>query len=336
MPEGITARVDPDTGERTEQRFSYQPYQPPEQTLDWNAVQENIKNHGVDAALKQAAAAQTFLAQRGYQKALEAAALEPDANKRTAMQTSAAAKWFPVMFGAHPQAVGPSVKALTPPPTATWKPGSNGAPGAFTMPGHMPIIPKAALPTYAWTPGTNGAPGAFTAPNARPIVPPGTLPVIRDVKGGLYRVAPGSGDPETLIQPPAQKEATPYTVTTGDDTSGKITQRLTAREFAERQRTIAREKIQPLLDEYSANEAEMKAGDFRTGFANILSRKSSNEVLAGKIKAAGFDVPSSTSASTTDLIELAPTAPENRVEGKRYKSATGKIGTWTKEGWKIE
>ncbi len=115
MAEGMTARIDPETGERTETRFDYTPYVPPPMQLNPEAVNELLKNQKADEAAKRIAAAQAFLAQRGYEKDMTEAALQSDPIKQSALRRAAAVKWMPVMFSGNRQSGAAMMRALTPP-----------------------------------------------------------------------------------------------------------------------------------------------------------------------------------------------------------------------------
>ncbi len=118
MPEGMTATTDPE-GIRRETRFQYEYAQPPDLSgmngIDWDAVQENVKNHGVDDALKYARAAIVFQGTRGFQRDVAAAQSEPDPIKRKELEYQAGLKWHRLLFADNPNAAPPFLRALTPP-----------------------------------------------------------------------------------------------------------------------------------------------------------------------------------------------------------------------------
>lgn len=111
MPETISTRIDPSTGQEYEVRTESQsvPYVPPDRSgmagINWSAVQENIKNQGIEAALKATSAAIQFQGLRGYQQAL----------KNGEAPEKAMVKYGPMIFNKQAQAFAPSMRALTPP-----------------------------------------------------------------------------------------------------------------------------------------------------------------------------------------------------------------------------
>ncbi len=104
----------PETGQRTSFALPPSPRpSPPDQfgadSIDWNAVQDNIQNHGVEQALKATEAAIQFQGQRRYQQLLK--------DGKTPAEAITAAG--PMMFYHTPQAFAPSVRALAAPPGIT-------------------------------------------------------------------------------------------------------------------------------------------------------------------------------------------------------------------------
>jgi hypothetical protein len=268
-------QYDSKTGERLPENWRTPKFDVPDMTgLNRNALAQIFRDNKTEEALKYVEAAIQMQGQRGYQNAL----------KSGEAAEKAIAKYGPMMFYRSPNAFAPSVKALTPPP----------------------VIPNA-----AWnSANTNtGAPGYFQLGKGGVNVPrPSTTPQnkVMNVRGGLYRVPP-TGSPETLIQPPEQREPTPFSLTTDEESGAKLTQKLTAKENSERlaaiaatERTKLAAEVKPWQDEYAANESKIKSGDERSGFANIYSRKNANAELAKKIREKGFEPPKN------EVIKIAP------------------------------
>jgi hypothetical protein len=138
MPEQI---VDLITGERK----PYNPAPPPEDAAGMEGINprfiDQLSQQPVDVALKAADAAIQFQGLRGYQQAL----------KNGVPAEKAMAKFGPMIFRKTPQALGPSIRSLTPPPVKpSYKmvPGTNGIPPYFEGgAGQRPVfIPKSSMP----------------------------------------------------------------------------------------------------------------------------------------------------------------------------------------------
>lgn len=145
VPEGFQEGMsggsyNPDTRERTS--FALPPHRanpPPQPTdiggmegINREAVNRLFQEQPADVAMKAIEAAVQFQGLRGYQQAI----------KNGEAPEKALVKYGPMIFNKQAGAFGPSMKAITPPPNAVWSPATNGAPGAFTMPGHMPLVPQ--------------------------------------------------------------------------------------------------------------------------------------------------------------------------------------------------
>ncbi len=102
-------------------------YVPPQQQFEINpdAVIELLKNQKADEAAKRIAAAQAFLAQRGYEKDITEAALQSDPIKQAALRHAAAVKWIPIMVGPSRQSGAAMMRALTPPAMTPYQEAQN-------------------------------------------------------------------------------------------------------------------------------------------------------------------------------------------------------------------
>lgn len=144
MAEGMTASIDPVTGERRETRFQYTPVPPADTTgmggLNPEAVARLFQQQRVDDAIKAVDAAIQFQGLRGYQQAL----------KNGESAEKAMVRYGPMIFKRASEAFAPSVRALTPPvpkPDYKFVPPANGIPGHFAAQGQRPaFIPQSAMP----------------------------------------------------------------------------------------------------------------------------------------------------------------------------------------------
>lgn len=108
MAEVFTASTDPVTGQRREFRQEVAPPPPPDYgmgSINPAAVAELYRTQKIADAEKAVSAAIQFQGLRGYQQALKSG--EP--------AEKALARYGPMMFYSKPQALGPSVRAVTPP-----------------------------------------------------------------------------------------------------------------------------------------------------------------------------------------------------------------------------
>jgi hypothetical protein len=75
MAEGTTASYNPETGERRDTTFQYQPVPTPDpygiESMDRNALAQTLREHPIDDALKYISTSIQFQGQRGYQKAIQ-------------------------------------------------------------------------------------------------------------------------------------------------------------------------------------------------------------------------------------------------------------------------
>ncbi len=133
IPEGYVpgtrgSSTDTDTGiTRSWSEPPHPRYMPPQQQFEINpdAVIELLKNQKADEAAKRIAAAQAFLAQRGYEKDMTEAALQSDPIKQAALRHAAAIKWIPVMVGPSRQSGAAMMRALTPPTMTPYQEAQN-------------------------------------------------------------------------------------------------------------------------------------------------------------------------------------------------------------------
>ncbi len=150
--------------------------------FDVAALNENIKNQGVERALKATEAAIQFQGQRGYQQAL----------KNGESVEKAITKYGPMMFYRTPQAFAPSVRALTPPVVPQITPYQREvldlrrqgltAPGASSLPAEFQRDPNKEYITK----------GGALIPKVKPPAPEArsiTIPV-PGVEHGTQRVTP--------------------------------------------------------------------------------------------------------------------------------------------------
>lgn len=289
VPPGYTEGMsggsyNPETGQRTSFALPPQPVRPappaPSYELNVAAANDILKSEKADEALKRIQAAQYFLGSQMLKKALDSG------NSKDAMQATM------LMFPKNPGAAVGVLKGLTPPPKYDFKPATSNSPAYFNPQngGKPVVVPGSAIPK------------------------PAEDKVIYS-KGGIWRVPATGTNITTLREPEPKPEPTPYTVTTGSGDT-KVTRRLSEKQYsaeAERQRA---EEVQPLINEYLANQAEMRTGDMRTGFLNYKSRKAKADELAAQIKAKGFDVPGEAPQSivTPPQSLAAPSAPQGQVQ----------------------
>ena len=122
-------QYDSRTGERLPADWRTPKFDTPDMgTIDQTAIAENIKNFGVEEAMKGIEAAVQFQGIRGYQQAL----------KSGESAEKAMARFGPMMFARHPRDYATIMKALTPAaatPNAIWNPANTntGAPGYFQL-----------------------------------------------------------------------------------------------------------------------------------------------------------------------------------------------------------
>lgn len=166
----------------------WQPYTPPApqpddsgmEGLNPRGVDQLFREQPVDVALKAVEAAIQFQGMRGYQQAL----------KDGQPAEKAMARFGPMIFRKTPQAMGPAIRSLTPPPVKpSYKmvPGTNGVPAYFEGgPGQRPVfIPRSAMPDDL----TLNKPQVTELPEA-----PG-VKVIQVPGSRQYRVLPGQQPP---------------------------------------------------------------------------------------------------------------------------------------------
>jgi hypothetical protein len=327
MAEGITGHTDPETGEYIESRFQYEPVAPPDRSgmggLNQDFVEWEMKNRPVAEAMKAVDAAIQYQGLRGYQEAL----------KNGEPAEKAMAKFGPMIFRSHPQALGPSVRALTPPPNAVFNPATNGIPANWSLPGHLPkqtrapdkpVIRSANKGIYSFDP--------VTGERKTLLEPPPSKPIIHSANKGIYSFDPVTGERKTLLEPPPSKpiaEPRPYTITTsatGRDPG--VSQRLTAAEYGVRPPDSATQK---LMDDYDALKAKIAASDLKAGpdwaWNPATDRRDQAAALKVKIARAGFDAdtgkrilaPKTQAAPVAAQPAASPVSPS-----PRYPTATNK------------
>ena len=130
-------QYDSQTGERLPDNWRTPKIDVPDMgAIDQAAIAENIKNFGVEKAMKGIEAAIQFQGMRGYQQAL----------KNGESSEKAMVRFGPMIFHKQAQAFAPTMKALTPPavkPNAVWNPATNGIPANWSLPGQLPREPRA-------------------------------------------------------------------------------------------------------------------------------------------------------------------------------------------------